>query len=186
MEKQIGIYEMFNHFNNQTLDIYLCDKSNNYFNTEDGSYIYFLLNNDNIVYIGKTKNSLSRIGQHINNKKFNGFVWFNVNELDIDIIENFLIEVYEPIYNKSKSLIHRIFLRHLNLLSDNIEEQMYNLENDIKDKTNRHLSPCEKINKLNQFITLFNLSKYKNTQDNKWLFYKKTIKTENGYFIDTK
>jgi hypothetical protein len=70
-----------------------------------GNYIYELLNKNNeIIYIGKTKNINKRLKGHIQDKK-----WFDeidkilytdcISKTDMDIYEIYYINKYNPCYN---------------------------------------------------------------------------------------
>ena len=62
--------------------------------------IYFLLKAGRIIYIGKSTNVLSRLGQHANSVDFDTFT---VAECDIevlDFVENVMIAKFKPELNK--------------------------------------------------------------------------------------
>lgn len=67
------------------------------------SSIYFLWDNEELVYIGRTCFLYSRIGEHRRNpkKKFTHISAIHVL-CAVDQIESFLIEKYNPKYNKQK------------------------------------------------------------------------------------
>lgn len=74
--------------------------------------IYFLFNDDELVYIGKTWNIRSRICTHHTNKKtqkeyvydFNSCTFFlNNEEITITIFEAFYVMMFKPKYNSTRS-----------------------------------------------------------------------------------
>jgi hypothetical protein len=69
---------------------------------QEGTYIYFLFDNDVIVYIGQTKSILQRIGAHISFKSFNSVSIVEVAESEQDVLERLYIEEYKPKYNERK------------------------------------------------------------------------------------
>jgi predicted GIY-YIG superfamily endonuclease len=67
--------------------------------------VYFLLQGDEIVYIGQTVDIHNRISVHTRkkNKKFNKVLYHEVKKKNLLIVENYLIKKYKPKYNlKSK------------------------------------------------------------------------------------
>lgn len=63
--------------------------------------IYFLINKHKIVYVGKTKVGFSRIAQHIKDKEFDSFNYFECIEEELDSLETYYIIKFKPKYNKS-------------------------------------------------------------------------------------
>ena len=63
--------------------------------------IYFLINKNEIVYIGRSLNLMSRIGSHIKEgaKIFDSFRLLKCDEHYIDLLENILINEIRPKYN---------------------------------------------------------------------------------------
>lgn len=184
MNSQIGLYEMFGNFNNLTLPEYLENKFNAHMEIKEGNYIYWLIDKNNLVYIGKTNCITARLGEHSRSKKeFDQCLWANVNPSDIDLIENFLIDVFNPKYNKTNNFMHRRFLGGLAMISTDFIEQTYNLQENIKDGHNRSLSECEKINRYNCHITLLNLNRMTNPIDDSWIFVDKIMKSDNNDYV---
>lgn len=64
------------------------------------SCLYFLINDEEIVYIGQSKNLTSRIKQHKNDKKFNSFSFIEFKE-NLNEEEAFFILLFNPIYNRA-------------------------------------------------------------------------------------
>jgi len=66
--------------------------------------IYFLIEGNEIVYIGQTKNFYSRIfSHHVYTEKYKVSFLYVPNDLDLDIIESFYIQKYEPKLNRKKT-----------------------------------------------------------------------------------
>lgn len=62
-------------------------------------FIYFLLDENEVVYVGKTTRGISRIYAH-KNKHFNRIFVLPCYEQDLDKLENKYIVKYKPKYNK--------------------------------------------------------------------------------------
>lgn len=65
--------------------------------------IYFLYDNDNLVYIGKSSNIFYRIGTHIHQqlKKFDSWEYQIIeDEEERSNMEGYLIDIFKPKYNK--------------------------------------------------------------------------------------
>lgn len=60
--------------------------------------IYLLINNNEVVYVGKTKSGLKRIMQH-NDKTFNKYSFIETLPEELDYYEDFYIIKYQPKYN---------------------------------------------------------------------------------------
>lgn len=68
--------------------------------------IYFLYNEDNLVYIGRTENLFQRIGTHIHgNKDFDSFSFLEVRSRDLEKVEYDLIDFFNPPLNVSKPVL---------------------------------------------------------------------------------
>lgn len=63
------------------------------------SFVYFLINDDDIVYIGQSKNLEDRISQHGNSKEFDRFTYFEVSDCIVDIVESCYIHKIRPALN---------------------------------------------------------------------------------------
>lgn len=75
---------------------------------ENQKGVYFLLLEDELVYIGKSKNFSKRILKHkYSNKEYNYISFFNVDFERLDVFEARHILIYLPIYNKR---IDKIYL----------------------------------------------------------------------------
>lgn len=66
----------------------------------DDCFIYFLLYKNEVVYVGKTTQGISRPFHHKYNKKFDQIkiIYFESDKLDE--MEDFFIKKYKPKYNK--------------------------------------------------------------------------------------
>lgn len=67
------------------------------------SIIYFLIMDEEIVYVGQSINGISRIFAHMKDKKFNSYYYISVESRLLDIVEECYIKIFQPIYNKSKN-----------------------------------------------------------------------------------
>lgn len=63
-------------------------------------YVYFLLKDGNVVYVGQTDNILNRIKSHQKNKNFNNVAYITTTKDKLNYLENYYIMKYEPFYNK--------------------------------------------------------------------------------------
>ena len=63
------------------------------------SVIYFLLQDNEIVYVGSSNKGLSRIYQHIRDKKFNAYSYIVVPSENRAKLENNYIFRFNPKYN---------------------------------------------------------------------------------------
>lgn len=81
--------------------------------------IYFLINNHKIVYVGKTTFGFSRIVQHIKNKEFDSFNYFECFEEELDCLETYYITKFKPKYNKATNENH-FSLNYLNTICKRI------------------------------------------------------------------
>ncbi len=65
--------------------------------------IYFLIMNEEIVYVGQSVNILQRVGSHISEgKKFNKFSFVECNESQLRVIESVYIKMIQPMLNSIK------------------------------------------------------------------------------------
>lgn len=63
-------------------------------------YVYFLLDGDEIVYVGMSDTLQNRFHAHTKDKKFDGVSWIQVNKRDQKYIEAYYIITLKPKYNK--------------------------------------------------------------------------------------
>lgn len=66
----------------------------------DLCYVYFLLDGDEIVYVGMSDTLQSRFHAHTKDKKFDGVSWIQVSKHDQKYIEAYYIVTLKPKYNK--------------------------------------------------------------------------------------
>ena len=63
--------------------------------------IYFLIKNNEVVYVGQSKKGINRPYQHFQLKDYDCFKFINCNEKDLDFLETNYIIKYKPIYNNN-------------------------------------------------------------------------------------
>ena len=61
--------------------------------------VYFLFNNDEVVYIGASRYGLARISRHKQEKIFNAFSYINCSEKEMHKIEGYYIRKFKPTLN---------------------------------------------------------------------------------------
>lgn len=82
--------------------------------------IYFLIKNDEVVYVGQTKRGLARIYNH-EEKEWDSFYFVKVeNQKDLLKKEKYFINKYKPIYNKELQISEK------NSSFENIRDQINN------------------------------------------------------------
>jgi len=64
------------------------------------SFIYFLLKNDDVVYVGQTKSGITRPLTH-KDKDYDTIKLLYCDVKDLNILEDKYIKKYKPIYNKA-------------------------------------------------------------------------------------
>ncbi|MEZ9625473.1 GIY-YIG nuclease family protein [Aliivibrio fischeri] len=68
--------------------------------TSDYEFIYFLLDSNKLIYIGRTTKLFTRIDAHASDKRFNGYKWLLVERDYVDFLEKYYIDTYRPIENR--------------------------------------------------------------------------------------
>lgn len=68
------------------------------------TFIYFLLRNGVVVYVGQTKQGLIRPFTHKYDKEYDEIKIIYCKEKALDMLEDKYIEKYKPIYNKTFNL----------------------------------------------------------------------------------
>jgi hypothetical protein len=63
------------------------------------SGVYFLIENNEIVYIGQSNNVFQRIGEHFRKKRFSRYVYIPCAEDGLDILESLYIHIFNPKLN---------------------------------------------------------------------------------------
>lgn len=89
------------------------------------SGVYFLIDKEEIVYIGQTKTDIYRIITHLKEgkKKFDSYSFMEIEDAhDRDLIEALYIYVKKPKYNNIPSLKNKIKKELLLILSTQINE----------------------------------------------------------------
>lgn len=66
------------------------------------SFIYFLIKDENVVYVGQTKNGLFRPFSH-HDKDFDTVKIILCESNELDIVEDLYIKKYKPVYNKQNN-----------------------------------------------------------------------------------
>ena len=89
------------------------------------SGIYFLMQSDLIVYVGETSCLITRLGQHIQDKEFDGFRFLKEPDTMLRLrLEKAYIKKYAPMYNinhnpnialRAPLIRHRTDLSQLNI-----------------------------------------------------------------------
>lgn len=86
---------------------------------KQSNYIYFLISNDTIIYIGQTYDILARISSHQKDKSFDQIACFEVPQSDKLTIETMNIQYHQPLLNKSfinfNLELFRLTLKHTSL-----------------------------------------------------------------------
>lgn len=70
-------------------------------------FIYFLIQHEDVVYVGKSINPDNRIRTHVmeNRKEFDSYTVFECDtEAEMDMMENVHIVAYQPLHNKAISM----------------------------------------------------------------------------------
>ena len=124
------------------------------------SGIYLLINDNEVVYVGKTENGLRRIMQH-NDKIFNKYSFIEVPPEELDYYEDFYIIKYQPKYNN--------FYSYYRISVDSAYRQ---LKYEIRKKIN--------IEQFKQFISksdikIISFKKYLTITKNEYLYLKEKL-----------
>ena len=103
--------------------------------------IYFLLQGEEVIYVGKTIVGIIRIQSHLSNKQFSHYCFIdfpNYTEEELLKVETKYILKYEPILNGTISLTESEYTSlHRYNLDKNIDRELLNsivLVNDLKPK----------------------------------------------------
>ena len=117
-------------------------------------FIYFLLQGEEVVYVGQTRKGLSRPFNH-DDKIYNSIKIIKCDEKDLDRLESYFIEKYAPKYNKTiggKTLF-----------------SLYTARNKIRQETKRDNITIPQLRHLLKSIgidpTVINKAEYINTDD---------------------
>lgn len=114
--------------------------------------VYMLLNEDNeVVYVGESKNVLYRIGQHVRNGKikFNRFVCCRTESREK--VETFLIHIFNPQENVAKNAPnHDPVDEELSKFTDDWVGLMYITREYLNSELKREQRYSEQLEKTNQ------------------------------------
>lgn len=149
------------------------EKTNNVFKKEEicGSMIYFLTKDNEVVYVGQSKQGMNRIYFHKFSKKdFDSFYFINCDIEKLDELESYYILKYLPKYNKSLEKYSKDLISYTNFYYNQYEfnkaprlnykeakEQIIkNKLYDIKFKSFIYLNKTN-LNNINQFLTNISL-----------------------------
>lgn len=77
-----------------------------------GSYIYFLLNNEIIIYIGQTVHLGGRVNEHLKDKSFDEIYYFSVDESVRLFVEALCIQNYSPELN-NEFMESEVIVKHV-------------------------------------------------------------------------
>lgn len=75
-------------------------------------FVYFLVRNNEVVYVGQTRNGVGRIRQH-KDKVFDSVYILNCNSDDLNDLEDMFIVKYNPEYNQVLNSSAHISMRKL-------------------------------------------------------------------------
>ena len=105
-----------------------------YYEKDKGYYLYIICNGEEVKYVGATEHLNYRLSNHVNcnsniKELMSGDNWTEIKYLDITdivanreemlLLENVLIELYEPMYNKNMNIIKNVDkLREFSLLAE--------------------------------------------------------------------
>lgn len=137
-------------------------------------FIYFLIKNKEVVYVGQTKNGIFRPLSHYKNKDFDTIHIMYCEEKELDILEDKYIAKYNPKYNKTYNLNINCGLERCKNKLNSYFNNNYNGKKIRIDKMK------EIINKLDIKIYSLNNNPYIKMNDYEKLldYYKKGIKYE--------
>lgn len=125
-----------------------------YRDSKRGNFIYFIMNHEEVLYIGSTVSLSARIGAHMSKSNISNKVkennWTHVKYLDIEsflsadnevnemlFCEGLFIEMLEPAWNKQHAKINLESDRAIELFED--MEELYHANGLITYKTNNNV-----------------------------------------------
>lgn len=76
----------------------------------ENCFIYFLLKDNEVVYVGQTKHGIIRPLTHTKDKDFNEIKILYCEEKELDLTEDCYIQKYKPLYNKQNNYAVRYSL----------------------------------------------------------------------------
>lgn len=87
------------------------------------SGVYFLINDNEVVYVGQTQNGLKRIMQH-SDKEFNKYSFIELPPEELDYYEDLYIMKYQPKYNNFYNFQRTSIDSCYNKLKYNVKKQI--------------------------------------------------------------
>jgi hypothetical protein len=93
------LIRLYNHYLSQLIEPIMSDSISLSF--KKMPVIYFLYDGGFVTYVGQSFNVLNRLGQHESCKEYDGICIIQVDSKDIDILELFYINKYNPRDNKT-------------------------------------------------------------------------------------
>ena len=120
-------------------------------NLSHTTFIYFLVHNDEVVYIGQTKQGLKRPFSHTD-KIFDKLYVIDlpdeINENELTLIEDYYIDKYKPKYNKLINSYYSL------IQTRNIFRKMFNNLENCTVRDIRNISNIININIVNNKINI--------------------------------
>lgn len=107
-----------------------------FINKDSFCVVYFLINKNKIVYVGKTTNGIHRIKEHTKDKKFDSFYYIRCTMEELLDVESENIYAYKPKYNKHISAGYRYDRKANRFYSKESEIARKLLENRNKNRKN--------------------------------------------------
>jgi len=77
---------------------------------EDISGIYFLIEHNEVVYVGQSTNIMLRVYTHAQEKRFDSFSYIPIDPSNHNIIEALYIWTLQPRHNRTVPNVHRVTL----------------------------------------------------------------------------
>ena len=99
------------------------------------AFIYFLIQDDNVVYVGKTKKGLSRPFHHSADKVFDSVKILPCDESNLDKTESYYIAKYKPLYNRhmgTGEYLSLLTARNVIRKQGETEYTLWDLKHDMK------------------------------------------------------
>lgn len=78
---------------------------------ESSYFVYLLIQDEDVVYVGQTNDIYTRLKEHARHKKFNRVVFLQVPKDCLNMVEEHYINAFKPIYNGSSGTRSH-FARH--------------------------------------------------------------------------
>lgn len=106
----------------------IAGQTNNLIKLQKKPCVYLLLKDNEIVYVGKSKNIFNRLSEHVDNKVYDSIFMDYMDEKDLYLKELIYINRYRPIHNligKNLSVIIKSIMQEYPFESNPVEE-MYN------------------------------------------------------------